>query len=141
MSDGEGTRLTEIRIASRAEQLRLVRAAVLKAATDAGCSDQCVRDVVIAVDEACQNVIRHAYRGDPEGEIVVEIRRCGDRVVFDIIDFATPVDTSKIRPRALDDLRPGGLGTHFIHECMDEATFLPPPDGTGNLLRLIKRIS
>jgi sigma-B regulation protein RsbU (phosphoserine phosphatase) len=36
-------------------------------------------------------------------------------------------------------VRPGGLGTHFIRAVMDDASFIPLPDGEGNLLELVKR--
>ncbi|MGA8259306.1 MAG: ATP-binding protein, partial [Arenicellales bacterium] len=55
-------------------------------------------------------------------------------------DFAEPIDTSQVKPRPLDTIRPGGLGTHFMREVMDEVEFLPPPFGGGNLLRMVKRI-
>jgi sigma-B regulation protein RsbU (phosphoserine phosphatase) len=93
------------------------------------------------VDEACQNIIRHAYGGDPTCEIVLEVSRDADRIVVDLLDFAEPIDHSRIQPRDLDDIRPGGLGTHFIKECMDETEYPPPPEGAGNLLRMMKRIS
>ncbi len=136
----DGKRIVQIRIDSRPEALRLVRAVVGEAADLCGCSENCVRDIVIAVDEACQNVIRHAYGGRPNGEILVDIRREGDRIAFNIIDFADPVDVSKVKPRSLEELRPGGLGIHFISECMDDARFRTPPDGAGNRLWMVKRI-
>lgn len=135
-----GERLVEIRVTARPDRLRLVRAMVGEAARSSGCSARCVHDMVIAVDEACQNVIRHAYGGDPHGEIWLEIRRDGDRMSFNLVDFADPVDVDKVKPRDLGDLRPGGLGTHFIMECMDEAGFGTPPDGAGNRLWMVKRI-
>ena len=55
-------------------------------------------------------------------------------------DFASPADPDSMRPRDLDDIIPGGLGTHFIREIMDSAEFLPPPGGEGNLLQLTKKI-
>ena len=130
-----------MRIASRPERLRLVRAVVSEAASACGCSHACAQDIVIAVDEACQNVIRHAYGGDPQGEILVDIRRDGDTFAIHLVDFAPPVDPSTIRSRALEDVKPGGLGTHFIRSCMDECAFLTPPVGAGNCLRMVKRIS
>ena len=63
-----------------------------------------------------------------------------DRVVLDIVDFAPPVDPRRVKPRALDDVRPGGLGTHFISECMDECEFRAAPEGAGNRLWMAKRI-
>lgn len=139
-SELEGERIVQIRVDSRPETLRLVRVVVGEAATLCGCGENCVRDIVIAVDEACQNVIRHAYGGNPDGEILIDIRREGDRIAFNIIDFADPVDVSKVKPRSLEELRPGGLGIHFISQCMDDARFRSPPDGAGNRLWMVKRI-
>ena len=128
------------RFPARAAELRAVRDAVRREALAQGCSPECARDVVIAVDEACQNVIRHAYAGREDGEIVIEIERAGEELVVSLRDFAPPVDPSRVRPRDLDDLRPGGLGTHLIRELMDGADFEPAPPGGGNLLRMRKRI-
>ena len=139
--DFPGERIAQMRIASRPDCLRLVRAVVNEAGDANGCSRDCISQIVMAVDEACQNIIRHAYGGDPGGEIVVDIRRQDDAIAIHLLDFAEPVDVSKIKPRQLDDVKPGGLGTHFIQECMDECGFLKPPDGTGNCLRLVKKIT
>jgi len=125
---------------SQPDRLKLVRSAVFDTAKMCGCSESVARDIVIAVDEACQNVIRHAYKGSPDGKIVLDISRDGDSVVLNLRDFADAVDVAKIKPRELDDLRPGGLGTHFIREIMDEVDFLVPPEGDGNILRMVKRI-
>ena len=139
-AENDGEHIIEIRIEARPERLRLVRALVSEVARANGCSEPCARDMVIALDEACQNVIRHAYGGDPDGEILLDVRRVGDRQTFNLIDFAAPVDSSKVRPRNLHEVKPGGLGTHFIKECMDEASFCTPPAGAGNRLRMVKRI-
>jgi sigma-B regulation protein RsbU (phosphoserine phosphatase) len=55
-------------------------------------------------------------------------------------DFAPSVEVEKIKPRDIDDIRPGGLGTHFIGEVMDETAFMSPRDGGGNILRMVKKI-
>jgi sigma-B regulation protein RsbU (phosphoserine phosphatase) len=95
---------------------------------------------VLVVDEACQNVIRHAYKDVDDGEMAINLRRKDESLIILLRDFAKTVDPATIVPRDLEDIRPGGLGTHFINEVMDEVTFLPPPGGYGNLLRLVKRI-
>ena len=136
----KGERIIELRFLSRPGRLKLVRTVVLEAARANGCGEKCAQDIVSAVDEACQNVIRHAYRGNPDGEITLEIYRIDNRIVFDLVDYADPVDETSVRPRNLDDVKPGGLGTHFIRECMDEADFRTPPPGAGNRLRMAKRI-
>ena len=136
----EPEELASIRIPSRPDRLRLVRETVAAAGNLAGCSMDSTHDMVIAVDEALQNVIRHAYVGDLEGPIDVCISRLDDDIVILIQDQAPTIDPSKVKPRDLDDVRPGGLGTHFIGEVMDLVEFLPPSENGGNVLKMVKRI-
>ena len=133
--------VSRLRVPAVADRLRLVRVTVGEASRLAGCSDDVTRDVVLAVDEACQNIIRHAYKDIPEGEIVVEIIREGGELVILLKDFAPTIDPKTVRPRNLEDIRPGGLGTHLIREIMDDVAFLEPPQAGGNVLRLGKRIA
>ena len=132
--------LFELRFPSSPDRLKLVRALVEGAGRMCGLGEEDANDLVIAVDEACQNVIRHVYLGDPQGMIVLEFLRCGNSVVMKLRDFAPPVDVAKIKPREIDDIRPGGLGTHFIEEVMDETSFISPQEGSGNILRMVKKI-
>ena len=132
--------MLELRVPAEARELKNVRAAVRRVGEEAGVDEACAIDVVMAVDEACQNVIRHAYGDSGSGDLLLEVDRDGDTLVFCLKDFAPPVDPSKIRPRELDDVRPGGLGTHLIQEVMDSSGFVEDPPGCGNLLRMVKRI-
>ena len=134
-------KILSLQFRSQAKNLKGVRSAITGAAMMSGCSEAACQDVVIAVDEACQNVIRHAYNGDDNGAVELDVLRDGDDLVVELRDYAAPVDVSKIKPRELDDVRPGGLGTHFIREVMDTVEFLRPADGEGNLLRMVKRIA
>lgn len=137
---GDGEERVSLSVASRPERLRLIRQVVSLAASESGCSEADRCDLVLAVDEACQNVIRHAYCCDPNGKIIVTICRRGDDLVVLVRDFAPPVDVETVRPRDLGDLRPGGLGTHLMRAVLDDVQFLPPPAGGGNLLKLVKKI-
>ncbi len=134
-----GETLLELRFPARADRLKEVRAAVQKAIRRAGIESGCARDVVMAVDEACQNVIRHAYGGECDQQIELRIEREAHALVVWLRDRAPAIDPSKVKPRPLDEVRPGGLGVHLIRETMDETEFLRPPDG-GNLLRMRKEI-
>jgi sigma-B regulation protein RsbU (phosphoserine phosphatase) len=140
MADQDGVLLLEFSIAARSDQLWKMRGAVRECVESCGCSETPTADIVLAVDEACQNIIRHAYKGDPEGVIELDVRRQGDDLIICLLDLAPVIDPSKVKPRDLDDLRPGGLGTHFIQKVMDRADFLPRPGTDGNLLRMVKRI-
>jgi sigma-B regulation protein RsbU (phosphoserine phosphatase) len=127
------------RFAARPETLAAIRADVMRVAGELGCPAALAQDVVLAVDEACQNIIRHAYKGG-EGDMVLSLDHEDDLLVIRLMDFAPPVEVAKIRPRALDDIRPGGLGTHIMQAVMDRVDFLAPPAGVGNLLQMVKRI-
>ena len=93
--------------------------------------------LVLAVNEACMNIIQHAYADSMEGEIRIKLAMHADRLVIELEDDAPCIDPSTVKPRGLDELRPGGLGVHFIREILDEVAFLPCGD-PGNRLRLIK---
>lgn len=132
--------LCQLNLPGRAQSLMMIRRAVEAAATSCGFTREQTQDIVLAVDEACQNVVRHAYGGQNDGDMVIDLRREQDEFQVLIRDFAAPVDVDRIKPRELHDVRPGGLGVHFIREVMDAMDYLPPPNGQGNLLRLIKTI-
>ncbi len=132
--------LLEQRFAARLEILKTIRASVLAAARSCGFGDSTARDIVLAVDEACKNVIVHAYQGDEAGEIALAIFRSEGGIVLHLRDYAPLVDPARVAPRDLADVQPGKLGTHFIRAIMDRADLEPAPDGPGNLLRLAKRL-
>jgi sigma-B regulation protein RsbU (phosphoserine phosphatase) len=130
-----------LRVPARPDRLKMIRTATEQAAAYCGADGKWTLDLVMAVDEACQNVIRHAYGGqDCAGDIVVDFVRDGDSLAVLLMDFAPPVDPARIKSRDLGDVRPGGLGVHLIKSATDDARFLPPPPGVGNLFKLTKRL-
>jgi sigma-B regulation protein RsbU (phosphoserine phosphatase) len=130
----------DYRFAAKAEHLQGARAAVREFLAAHDIAENQVNDVVLAVDEANQNIIRHAYGGAEGGDIVIEMALEGAELEISIRDFAPPIDPTTVAPRALDDIRPGGLGTHFMRSIMDDVAYLRPTDGNGNLLRMRKRV-
>ncbi|NSW87139.1 MAG: ATP-binding protein [Syntrophobacteraceae bacterium] len=93
--------------------------------------------MVLAVDEACSNIIRHAYGNLQGGRIVVTFGIYDDRLEVRIRDFASPADPQTFRARDLEKVRPGGLGMHFMRSAVDEMEYELPPDG-GMLLKMVK---
>lgn len=117
-----------------------LRAAIETACRDAGLAETQVGELVLAISEAAANVMRHAYGADGAGEIVLEILNNGDEIEAVLTDFAAPVARERIQPRALEDLRPGGLGTHFMQTLMDSCAWEHLPGGAGNVLRMRRRL-
>jgi anti-sigma regulatory factor (Ser/Thr protein kinase) len=105
-----------------------------------GFSSYEVMRVTLAVHEACANVIKHSYQGDTRQRIDLTVRITPDDLAVEIRDYGSKPDLAAIQPRALQDVRPGGLGTHFMRSIMDSVTYDVSPD-IGTLLRMTKRRS
>ncbi|HKW56052.1 MAG TPA: ATP-binding protein [Candidatus Acidoferrum sp.] len=121
-----------------------VRGAVERFAESFGFSEEDARAVTRAVDEAVTNIIRHAYNGQAGRPIELSLdplaRRgaSGEMNALEIIlsDRGPAIKKQQLCARALDELRPGGLGLHFIQESMDVVQY-SRVKGT-NRLRLVK---
>jgi sigma-B regulation protein RsbU (phosphoserine phosphatase) len=137
--DGGYELLLQLSFPSVPDRLRLVRPMVRASAQLCGFTLEDARDVVLAVDEACANIIEHAYGWRGDAEIVLSIFRVEDGIQIQLRDFAPPVSLRSVHPRKLDEVEPGGLGTHFIRSIMDDTRFMRAPDGEGNILELTKR--
>ncbi len=135
----QGRLILELRFPSEAVQLQHVRREVRRTLKACCCAEQEVCCAVLAINEACMNIIQHAYGEACRGEIILQIFDSDEALVFQLIDFAKPVDQSKIKSRCLEDVRPGGLGVHLMNQVMDECAFLQCPDGVGNIFQMKKR--
>ncbi|MEE8332346.1 MAG: ATP-binding protein [Alphaproteobacteria bacterium] len=132
-------RLLELRFPARPDRMALVRKSIRGAALDYGFDDFAIQEIVLAISEACQNVMRHSYTERETGDIVVSLSRTAERLIIRVTDFAPTVDPTKIRSRDLSDIRPGGLGVHFITELMETVEYLPGPGGVGNILLMTRK--
>ncbi|HEY9199705.1 MAG TPA: ATP-binding protein [Gammaproteobacteria bacterium] len=126
-----------LRVPAQAWRLQELRAQVRASAAGRGFDGATVDALVLAVNEACMNVIQHGYRG-AEGDIELNILALENGIEFRVRDDAPRIGLDDWRPRPLDELRPGGLGVHFIRAIMDEIAYLPLPGTQGNLLSMKK---
>jgi len=134
--------LANIRFPAKANQLKKVRDMLRDTFQREGCSRGALECncLILAIDEACNNIIEHAYGEKESGDIILDIALLDDELIIRITDFAKPVDCRAIKSRALDDIRPGGLGVYLMHKVMDEVHFLERPGGMGNVLEMKKKI-
>ena len=97
-------------------------------------------DVVLALAEAAQNIVKHAYSGKPSGDTMrVEIQYQEKVLTMELFDKGMPVIPENIKPRKLTDIKAGGLGTFFIGQIMDEVVFKTTKEDWVNRLILTKR--
>ena len=81
-------------------------------------------DVVLALAEAAQNIVKHAYNGHPTSDKMrVEISVNEKQLIIELFDKGSPAIPQNIKPRKIDDIKAGGLGTFFIGQIMDEVVF------------------
>jgi len=124
------------------KNLDRIREFVLEAASYAGLDEQAAYEVQSAVDEACTNIIEHAYGGEGPGEIICTCIDTGDGLKIVLQDFGKPFNPSSVPdPQVnvpLEDVKVGGLGIFFIRKLMDEVKFEFTPK-YWNILTLFKR--
>ena len=115
---------------------------------DAACKEALLDEQIcfavrLAGEEACSNIIDHAYRDAGPGPISLELRCDAAQVMLVIEDkapFFSPADAPSPDLSAdWENRRMGGLGWHLIHQMMDEVKHERLPGG-GNRLELVKRI-
>ena len=105
--------------------------------------DQSLKDeLVLAIAEAAQNIVKHAYKdfADTDDRMVVQISCKDNKLEIAFFDNGKPVEKEKIKHRAIDDIKPGGLGTFFIQEIMDSIVFKEGNKPWINNLVLTKKL-
>lgn len=132
--------LLKRRFPAQAEQMRDMRNRLRSALDDAGVEGALRDQLVLVVDEACTNVIRHAYGPGQSGDIDLRVTRDGALLEFMISDSAPPVDPAKVKAKPLGECRSGGLGVALMEQVMDEWTLCGLPCGGGNRLTMHKWI-
>ena len=97
--------------------------------------------VILAAGEAIMNIVQHAYKGgDASKKIKVNLNLIDETLILDFLDEGIKADPSKIKPRKLEEIRPGGLGTHFIKMVMDDVQWGEPSENWVNHLILKKKV-
>ena len=122
------------------EVLSALRQVVSDACRLVHCGDECSEHVVLAINEACMNVIQHGYHYAEGQRFALRLSVDGDMLVACLLDNGSPATDADLRPRELDELRPGGLGVRFMRELMDSVAYTTAPEGFTNCLQLNKRI-
>ncbi|HMK49541.1 MAG TPA: ATP-binding protein [Thermodesulfovibrionales bacterium] len=125
-------------IPSNPRYLSVVRAVTERVGQIFEIDEKVVQDMRLAVDEACSNVIKHAYRGDTSQRIILKYSFRKEMLKIIIEDDGPTTEKESLKGRDLDDIRPGGLGIHFIKRVFD--VFEIDGKKKGNRLLLVKHL-
>jgi serine/threonine-protein kinase RsbW len=132
-----------LQVPSSTENLAMIRDFVTSIGAQAGLSESEVGQLELAVDEACANVIEHAYNRDMTKEVSVHATVDRDSIEIDVVDTGQGFDPSTVEQLELDKLisnrKTGGLGMRLMKTLMDEVHYEIIP-GKKNELRMIKRL-
>ncbi|MEJ5261566.1 MAG: ATP-binding protein [Ignavibacterium sp.] len=130
-------------VKSRTENLSKIRDFVSSNASEAGFSKDEIDEMILAVDEACTNVIKHAYKFSPDGDIILEIKFDDNALTITIEDNGISFNPDVIPEPDLQkyyrEHRVGGLGMYLMKTLMDEVKYKSEP-GKFNRVSLTKKL-
>ena len=129
----------KLSIPSDPKYLGLIRKVLQELLESHEVPDDTARRLILCVDEACANVIKHSYEGPCDEPIEATFTIEGDDFKVQIRDYGKQCDSRQIKPRCLEEVKPGGLGTHFINEIMDDVSYCTNRT-KGTLLTMIKKL-
>ncbi len=128
-----------IRIPAHPAHLKQIRAMTAKVVAAAGLAEKEAGSVILAVDEACSNIIKHCCKDDPTRSIDVTATIDRDSICLTLVDNGKPFDIDFIKSRDIREIKPGGLGVHIIRQVMDVVEYSHTPEGL-NQVRLAKKL-
>jgi serine/threonine-protein kinase RsbW len=136
-------RTFQLHVPSSTENLAMIREFVGRVGERAGMDTAELTKLELAVDEACANVIEHAYGSDSTREVTVKATVDLEAVQIEIVDTGRGFDPALVQQVDLDKLisqrKSGGLGMRLIKSLMDEVQYEIVP-GQKNELRMVKRL-
>ncbi|MDR3295564.1 MAG: ATP-binding protein [Clostridiales Family XIII bacterium] len=126
-------------VPGKPEYVRTVRLAVSSLAGNAGFDIEAVEDIMVAVSEACSNIVCHGIKGS-DSAYEVSCEMLADRIIISVVDQAGGYDTGKYKEPQAGALREGGLGIFIIKALMDEVNILSEV-GRGTQIQMTKYVS
>jgi anti-sigma regulatory factor (Ser/Thr protein kinase) len=133
-----------IEVLSKPQLLKPIRELLRSYVAGCGYPGETAEMVVLAVDEACANAIRHAYRGCCDEQFEILLRSDAEGVEITLTDRGRPAPAERIAPRDVAPpdpatVKPGGLGLRLIYEVFDEVEFRPGEECGNRVTMKLKR--
>ena len=133
----------ELKVKSKTENLSVIRDFISTSAAEARVTPDVVENIILAVDEACTNIIKHAYKSFPDGELIIKTKSTQSRFIISITDFGNTFEPDAVPEPDLQKYyrqkRVGGLGMYLMKTLMDDVKYTSIP-GKHNEVLLSKNI-
>lgn len=120
---------------SNPKNLCRIRKKISELAGKAGFTKNEIGGIVLSVDEACTNIIRHSYLDDYTKKINIKTEITKKQLKITISHYGIKPNLKKIKGMRPKKIKPGGLGVYFIKKIMDKVKY------NANKIILIKKIS
>ncbi len=134
----------DLKLSSQSDNLAIVRDFVASVASRVGFDTDDVSKIELAVDEACANVIKHAYAKNSNQLIEISIKIDERKMIVVVADKGKGFDPKRVKlpdiNRYLSEMRVGGLGIYLIETLMDKVDFQIKP-GVKNQVKMIKYLT
>jgi len=132
-----------ITVSSSTKSLSEIRRFIRSVAGESGFNKNTVEEIVLAVDEACTNIIKHAYKNSPDNLIEINARFAASTLTLTLIDYGKKFNPDYIVPPDLEEKlkkrKSGGLGIHLMRNLMDEVIY-EVSNPKFNKLTLVKKL-
>lgn len=136
-------RTFSLHVPSSTENLAMIRDFVASIGEKAGFDENEVARITLAVDEACANVIEHAYSDDETRQVTIRAALDSEDLSFEIVDNGRGFEPMQVSEDDVAELirkrKSGGLGMRLIRAVMDDVKYQITP-GEKNELRMVKRL-
>lgn len=124
-------------------ELEKIRDFVAAEASSFGFSGEDSQRIALAVDEACTNLINHAFKRDSNRKICIEIEPAKNQFIVNILDDGIPFNPLEVPQPDMQEYfksyKRGGLGIQIMRLVMDEISYIPQSDSIKkNVLKLKK---
>jgi len=133
-----------IKIKSTTDNLSMVRDFTKDTAVLSGLDSETINKIILAVDEACTNIIKHAYKYSTDGEIVVKASYDKKKFTITLIDkgehFNSNIIPNPNLKEYIKEKRVGGLGMFLMKKLMDEVVYSNLSDDSNQVI-LVKYIN
>lgn len=130
-------------VKSSTDNLSIIREFTKASAAECGCSDELTGKIILAVDEACTNIIKHAYKYSSSGDIDISIKHSKSKLIISITDSGEHFNSDAVPMPNLAEYqkqkKSGGLGIFLMKKLMDEVNYKILKDNR-NQVELVKHL-
>ncbi len=134
----------ELKVKSTTDNLERIREFIKSVSAQSGFSDDVIDKISLAVDEACTNIIKHAYKNSPNGDIVINAKLFDNKLTVSITDFGLDFNPDSVPvpdiKKYYQQHKVGGLGIYLMKKLMDEVKYNPSVDNKNQVV-LVKYLS